>query len=335
MAAEMAEQPAVLAGLLHRREDLVAGARAVLPERLNGIVLVARGSSDHAAVYGRYVLEAAAGRPPAMAAPSLHTLYQVPVDAEGYLAVGVSQSGETPEIVAVTERLRAAGAVTVAVTNAPSSSLAERADVAIDLQAGEEHAVPATKTFTAQLAAFAFLAEALGQAPWSPQDWEAIPEAVEAVLADGSPARRLAATIGDAPGLIAVGRGFLYAIALEAALKLKETASLLAEGYSAADLRHGPIAVVEREFPVLAFHVPGPAEPDMLDLVGVLEQRGARVFRVVPGDGADLPVPSGLAEPLAPIVAVVRAQQLSESLARVRGLDPDAPAGLTKVTPTK
>lgn len=332
MAAEMDEQPAVLARLIERREDIVALVRRHLPDPLRGLVLVARGSSDHAAVYGRYVMEYAAGLPVALAAPSLHTLYGARVDYRGYLAVAISQSGRTPEIVTVLEQLKRAGAAGVAVTNETASPLADAADAVIDLEAGEERAVPATKTFTAQLAAFAFLAEALVPAPWEPDAWPLVPEAVAAVLANRAPAEKVAAAVGNSRGLIAVGRGFLFGIALETALKLKETSSILAQGYSAADLRHGPIAVIEQAFPVIAFVLPGPAQRDMEDLGRLLVARGAQLFRV--GPGGELPVPSNLPEALAAFPATVRAQQVAHALALHRGLDPDRPEGLTKVTPT-
>lgn len=334
MAAEMAEQPEVVAALARRREELIRAVRATLPGPPAGIVLIARGSSDHAAVYGRYVLEVASRRPVALAAPSLHTLYRATVDYEGYLAVAVSQSGQTPEIVTVLERAASGGARTVAITNDGASPLARAADATIELGAGKERAVPATKTFTAQVAAFAILAEALGHVPWTGHDWEALPGSIRRVLGDEEPPSLVARAIGDAAGLLTVGRGYLFSIALEAALKLKETTGILAQGYSAADLRHGAIAVVERGFPVLAFTARGPAEQDMAALVGELETRGAKVFQVAE-EGGNLPVASGIAEPLQAIPMAVRGQQVAHALARHRGLDPDAPPGLSKVTMTR
>ncbi len=334
MATEMREQPSVLAALAARRSEIAEHVRAVRPHPLHGTVLVARGSSDHAATYGRYLLEPATGRPVALAAPSLHTLYSAPVDYSGFLVVAVSQSGRTPEIATVVERLSAAGARTLAITNDADSPLATAADAAVELRAGIEQAVPATKTFTAQALAFAILAEALGPVPWSEDHWARLPEALETVLADPEPAERAAAAIGDAPGLITVARGYCYPMALEAALKLKETAELLAEGYSAADLRHGPTAVVSANFPVLAMGTSGPAASDLADLVSDLRERGAAVLEIADRPDAELPIPAGLAEPLAAIVTVVRAQQVALALARHRGLDPDAPRGLSKVTPT-
>lgn len=335
MAAEMAEQPNVLSGMIRRRRALVDELRAAIPSGPVGIILVARGSSDHAAIYGRYVLEIASGLPVALAAPSLHTLYGSRPRCEGYLAVGVSQSGRTPEIVTVLERLVQGGARAVAVTNEPDSPLGSVADAVVELGAGDERAVPATKTFTAQLAAFAFLAEALGDVPWAAEDWARLPDVLGQVLEDFHPAQSVASSIGQAEGLISVGRGFMFCVALEAALKLKETTSLLAQGYSAADLRHGPVAVVERNFPVLSFAVAGPAARDMADLEQWLRAaRGARVLCVGQGADAELPLPGGVPEPLAPIPAAARAQQVSYELALLRGMNPDAPVGLTKVTPT-
>jgi glucosamine--fructose-6-phosphate aminotransferase (isomerizing) len=334
MAAEMAEQPEVLARLIARRAEILPRLREAALSRPAGVVLVARGSSDHAAVFGRYVLEAACGRPVALAAPSLQTLYGVRVDYRGYLAVAVSQSGRTPEIVAVLRAAREAGARTVAITNDAESPLARVAEAVVDLGAGEERAVPATKTFTAQVAAFAILAEALGRVPWSEEEWDRLPALVEEVLSDPEPGRAVASAIGDAPGLITVGRGYLYAIALEAALKLKETAGIMAQGYSAADLRHGPLTVVELGLPVVCFVARGPAEADMNGLIGTLRGREARVFLVAQDPAAELPVPPGSQEPLVAIPMAVRAQQVAHALALRRGLDPDAPPGLSKITLT-
>ena len=335
MAMEMAQQPDVLSGLSGRRPALIRELRAAIPSDTKGIILVARGSSDHAAIFGRYILELATGLPVALAAPSLHTLYDSKPRCEGFLAVGVSQSGRTPEIVTVLERLVAGGAHAVAVTNEPVSPLGRAASVVLELGAGDERAVPATKTFTAQLVAFAIIAEALGTVPWGDRDWATLPAIVQAMMDDPHQAAVVADEIGDSGGLLTVGRGFMFPVALEAALKLKETTSLLAEGYSAADLRHGPFAVVQRGFPVLSFSVAGPAGRDIDDLTRLLkEERGAHMLRVSDCADADLALPGDLPEPLATIPAAVRAQQVAYELALCRGLNPDAPVGLTKVTPT-
>jgi glutamine---fructose-6-phosphate transaminase (isomerizing) len=331
MAADMAAQPAVLRGLAERRAEIVGLLRRPRPA---GVVIVARGSSDYAAIFGRYLLEAATGRPVALAAASLQTLYGVEPQLDGWLAVGISQSGRTPEITTVLERYRLAGARIVAVTNDPESPLAAAASASIPLGAGEEAAVPATKTFTAQLAAVALLAEALGPVPWGDRDWQRLPGLLEDVLSDAAPAERAAAALGDAQELVAVGRGYLMCVALEAALKLREATGIRAEGWSAADFRHGPVTVARDDLPLLAVTASGPAAADVEELAAELERAGTPVLRMADRSDAELPYPGGLGEPLCALPAAVRAQQLALAVARLRGLDPDEPPGLRKVTPT-
>ena len=332
MAREMREQPEVLARLAQARRSAGEELRAVVPAP-RGIVLVARGSSDFAAVFGRYALEAALRVPVALAAPSLVTRYGVRPNLDGWLAVGVSQSGRTPEIVDVLGEYRQGGATTVAITNDPDAPLALGAHTVLALRAGVEEAVPATKTFTATVAAFAVLAEALGDAPWTAAAWDALPEAVEAVLNDAEPAAAAGAQLANASGLITVSRGYHYAVALEAALKIKETTSMLALGYSTADFLHGPIAVLERDLPVLTVRGAGPATDDLDALEARVTDRGRHLLRIGPGD-CDLPAGAGVDEALSTIPAVVRAQQLARETALALGLDPDRPEGLAKVTAT-
>ena len=333
MGAEMAEQPRVLAGLIERADAIAELVRVVAPEPLAGIAIVARGSSDHASVVGRYLLELACGRPVSSVAPSLHTLYAVRADYRGQLVIAASQSGRTPEIVEVLRRLRAAGGAGLGVTNDAASELVEASDAAIALEAGEELAVPATKTVTAQMLAFALLARGLGEVPFGDADLAGLPDATAAVLEDVEPARVAAAALAQEDRLVVTGRGLLYGAALETALKLQETTGIAADGLSSADLRHGPIAIVEPGFHAIALSAPGPAAADIADLVGLLRERGARVLTVSQESNADLPIPT-VTEALAPILAVVRAQQVARELALLRDRDPDAPAGLRKVTPT-
>ena len=334
MAREMAEQPGGLRQLIARFDVIVDRVREAVPVPLNGVTMVARGSSDHAAVYGRYLLEAATGKPVSLAAPSLHTLYGVDVDYSGQLVVAVSQSGATPEIVRTLHALQDGGGRGLAITNDPDSRLARTAHEAIALEMREELAVPATKTVTGQFAAFAIIASALGRAPFSRSDLNAVPDWVQAVLDDPGPAGVAADTLLGASQLIVVARGYLFAAALETALKIKETCALLADGYSAADLRHGPIAAVTRGLPVIAMCASGPALSDVMSLVEDLRAREVNVLVVGDGEGTDVPIPAFVPEPLAPIVAVVRGQQLAYELALRLGYDPDSPQGLTKVTAT-
>src|SRR3954469_18194175 len=192
MAAEMAEQPERLSGLVGRWDGAVAQVRALAWPQLAGTVIVARGSSDHAGAYGRYLLELVSGRPVAMAAPSLHTLYGARVDYHGFLAVAVSQSGRTPEILTTLERMQAAAAAGLAITNDASSPLHRAAQAALDLAAGTERAVPATKTVTATMTAFAMVAAALGPAPFTVDHARELPGWVAEVLADPEPAEDVA-----------------------------------------------------------------------------------------------------------------------------------------------
>lgn len=320
MRREMGEQPEVLARLLSRRIPVEFESPA-------GVIIVARGSSDHAAVYGRYLLELATGRPVALAAPSLFTRYGARTDASGWLVVGVSQSGATPEIVDVVERLRATGGRAIAITNNEDSPLAAAAEAVLALEAGEEKAVPATKTFTAQMAAFAVLAASLGEVPWADGDLALVPDAVAGVLADPDGMGALADRWAGIDQLVVTARGWMFSAALETALKVRETALVSAQGFSVADFLHGPIAAVDPGAAVLALRAEGPAAADVDQAVSALEQRGADI-QLMPAIG-------GLPEALAPIAASVRGQQLALELALRKGLDPDAPRGLNKVTITR
>jgi glucosamine--fructose-6-phosphate aminotransferase (isomerizing) len=328
MESDMREQPEVL-------RALIATPPLELGPPPHAIVIVARGSSDYAAIFGRYLLEAATGRPVALAAPSLQTLYGVEPRLDGWLAVGISQSGRTPEIRTVLDAYARAGARTLAITNDRDSPLAQSADWSLALAAGEERAVPATKTFTAQLAALALVAETFGPVPWVEADWQRVPPAVEGVLADFEAAERAAMRLDGADQLVALGRGYLMPVALEAALKLREAARLRAEGWSAADFRHGPVTVAGAGLPVLAVSAAGPAAADVEELAREVAAGGAVVLRLADDPSADLAYPGDLAEPLRALPATIRAQQLALAVARRRGLDPDSPPGLRKVTPTR
>jgi glucosamine--fructose-6-phosphate aminotransferase (isomerizing) len=331
MEQDMAAQPAVLAAMAGRRDGIIESLAGPAPA---GIVIVARGSSDYAGIFGRYLLEAATGLPVALAAPSMQTLYGVRPRVDGWLAIGVSQSGRTPEIATVLERYREGGARAVAVTNEPDSPLARGASVHVSLGAGVEQAVPATKTFTAQLAAMALMAEALGAVPLGAADWDRLPGVVSELLGDAAPAERVAAQLQRMDELACVGRGYLMCVALEAALKLREAAGLRAEGWSAADFRHGPLTVAGPALPTLAVSATGPAAADVAELAEQLTGSGTPVLTLSDDPGASIPFPNGLPEPLAAIPATVRAQQLALALARRRGVDPDRPPGLAKVTRT-
>ncbi len=325
MAAEMAAQPEVLARVKARAPADTRAVRAVLPRPLAGIVFLARGSSDNAAVFGRYLAELRAGQA-GLAAPSLYTRYHATVDWRGYLVVALSQSGVTPEIISTCRAIRAGGAVVLGITNEPRSPLADAVDLVLSTDAGPERAVPATKTVTAQLAVLATVTSALRAAPVPDGTLDGLAGAVTAVLADPGPVRQLADRWRDLDRLVVAGRGLAYAAALETALKVKETTGILAEGISTADLLHGPIAAVYAGAPVLLVDGGGPADTDLAELRALLDSRQAR--------SASLPVPPGLPEAVHVIAAITRGQQLAYELARARGVNPDAPAHLSKVTAT-
>jgi len=340
MASEIAEQPEAVARTLQALRPLrgevrrlAAGARLV--------TFIARGSSDNAATYGRYLCEIHAGRPASLAAPSVATHYRARMDLHGVLAVALSQSGETAEIVQTLRWARERGARTLAVTNGAASSLAGVADLALVTQAGPELAVPATKTYAAQLAALTELGAALGpEDPAFDAAQDRVPAAIESMLASAPVAGAIAGELTGISSLVVSGRGFTYSTALELALKVKETCLLPAIGMSHADLEHGPIAVVGGGTPALLVAPPGgPVLPGITALAGLVAARGSRAYGIG-GDRAFaaactavLPGPD-LPEPLAPLALVVPGQLMVEALARCLGLDPDRPRGLTKVTQT-
>jgi glutamine---fructose-6-phosphate transaminase (isomerizing) len=330
MRREIDEQPdAVAATLAAVAEPVAALAGEVRRREIDLVVLVARGTSDNAATYARYLLEARCGLVASLAAPSLYTAYRAPVDLRRALVIGVSQSGETPEIAASIAYAAQRGALTAALTNGRNSRLAASAAHVLATAAGDEQSVAATKTYTCQLAVIAALARALGASGLERLD--AVSEDMAATLAaSAEPASAAAERLREAMSAVCLARGFAFTVALEAALKLKETTGIWAEGFSTADLRHGPKAAVAG-FPVIAFHGGGPLAGDVAELEAELEARGEAVISV--GETGLLPaiVPS---EELSPLTLVLPAQILAERLARLRGRDPDRPPGLTKVTPT-
>ena len=365
MRVEIGEQPEALRRTFAALLPL-AGDLAVLARETTQVLFIARGSSDNAAVYGQYLCSARGGRLASLASPSLATVYGADLDLRGVLAVAVSQSGATGEIVATLDWARRAGARAVAVTNVAGSPLTEVAEVALVTQAGEELAVPATKTYTTQLAAMAVLALALGTTRPEPgpgpaggtrprvgagpaggarngigaEELEQVPDAVAAMLEVAPAAEALAERLTYAGTLVVSGRGYAYSTALELALKLKESCYVTAVGLSYADLVHGPIAIVDEQTPaLLVAAADGPILPEMTALARRIAGTGAHVY----GIGGDrefaaacrtvLPAPS-LPEHLAPFALAVPGQLLAEALARAKGIDPDAPRGLNKVTQT-
>lgn len=336
---EIAEQPEVVARLLDREAERVARIAAALPP-FSYALIAARGTSDHAATYASYAWAALAGIPVALATPSLHTLYQAPPRLRDALVVGISQSGQSPDIVAVVEEGRRQGRPTLAITNDANSPLAAAADHVIELHAGAERSVAATKTYTAQLAVMAMLAVIWGGDQARAAELADLPEALAATLAGAAGVAARAERYRYMQHCVVLGRGYNYATAFELALKLKELTYVMADAYSSADFRHGPFATVSEGLPAILAMPTGATYADMRELAADLRARGAELL-VISDDQAALdlattpmPLPAGLPEWLSPVAAILPGQLFALHLTLARGLDPDQPRGLSKVTKT-
>lgn len=346
MAADIAEQPAGYARLLEPSyaKPIARVAAAIAQRRPRHVVFTARGTSDHAALYAAYLTEIRLGVPAGLASPSVMTVFGARPDYSDALVVGVSQSGGSPDLAEVLRVARASGALTVAVTNNPSSPLAEAAELCVDVAAGPERAVAATKTYTAELLALHLLIEGVrtgtGQLPAEElAALAALPELAERTLADPTPVE-LAPRYRFADRMVTTGRGYAYPTAREAALKLMETSYLPALAFSGADLLHGPLAMADPDVPVLAVVGTGPGGEAMREVLVRLGERGADLLVLGPSGagpnvtGCRLPVPE-VDERYAPLLDILPLQRLALALAKLRGQDPDAPRGLRKVTATR
>jgi glucosamine--fructose-6-phosphate aminotransferase (isomerizing) len=343
LEAEQAEQPEALARLLDREgERVLALGRELAAGDPRLVVLAARGSSDNAARYAQYLLGVHNRLPVALAAPSLDSVYRRPPLLHDALVVGVSQSGASPDILAVLEDARAQGLPTVALTNSPDSPLGRAAEHVVPLHAGQERAVAATKTYVNALGALALLSAGLEGDPGRLDALRRVPAALAAAIEAGRAGARAAAEpLAAAAACAVVGRGFNYATAFEVALKVTELSGILAAPFSGADLLHGPIGAVDRGFPVVLVAPSGPALASLAEAARALRERGAVLVTVADDPGvlaaadAAIALPPGLPEWLSPLVAVAPGQALAVELARRRGRDLDHPAGLRKITTTR
>ena len=347
LRGEIDEQPAVVERLLGVGAPQVERiADAVAPRIAAGdldlVVIAARGTSDHAAIYGQYRFGVDLQLPVALAAPSLGSLYGAEPRLDRAFVIGISQSGRSPDVVGVVAAARQQGAATAAITNTPGSDLAGAAEHSLDLGAGDERAVAATKTYTASLTAIAMLVSAVAarlgrDTDAGPDALAAIPAALSDALAPARDAEAVAVArrLAGSDRVIVVGRGFEYATAREIALKLKELARVSADPYSSADFMHGPLALVEPGLPVLVLAPSGRAAADADALLTRLGELGAAPIVVSDRDGAALTLPAGIPDSLLPIVSIVPGQLVAVHAAIARGIDPDSPRWISKVTLTR
>jgi glucosamine--fructose-6-phosphate aminotransferase (isomerizing) len=340
---EILEQPAAAARVLGLRRAGFDRIAAVLARRRPTFVLIAaRGSSDHAALFAQYLFAIRNALPVGLATPSAFTFYGARPRLAGSLVVGISQSGRSPDIVAVLDEAAAQGALTLAITNDGSSPLARAAQEVVELHAGAERATAATKTYTAELLTVALLSCALDAASGDEaRDLAGVPTWMEQALTVERKAERVAAGHADVTRCIVLGRGYEYATAREWALKLQELAQVLAVPYSAADFAHGPLALAEANLPVLAVAPAGAPLDAQIELLRSLRERhGARLLVVSDSPDAlgldeGLPLPAGVAGWLSPLVSIIPAQLYAYHLARAKGLNTERPRTITKVTKTR
>jgi len=340
---EILEQPEVAARFIRRAPEVVGPfAESIRARGVDHVVIAARGTSDHAAIYAQYVLGVRHNLSVGLGTPSVISLYGAHPRLDRSLVVGISQSGASPDVVAVIEAGRRQGAPTLAITNDPSSPLAVAAEACIDLGAGAELAVAATKTYTTELLAIAALSAALTGDPADAAALVAIPDAMAQAIGLEPSIESMAADQADADRLLVLARGYEYATAREWALKLKELARVFADPYSAADFEHGPLALLEPGVPVLATVRPGPTLAPMVALLERLREDLDAAIAVVSDQPSALELarwPFALApgtpEWLGPIVSIVVGQLHALHLTHARGLDPEQPRNLSKVTRTR
>ncbi|UAL11148.1 SIS domain-containing protein [Caulobacter segnis] len=335
MFLEAGEASSVAAALLAANAERVAALAARLRETPPRVVVTcARGSSDHAATFARYLIETRAGVLTSSAGLSVSSVYDASPNLEGALVLAISQSGKSPDLLAAVKAAKAAGGYAVALVNVEDSPLAQRADAVIPLHAGPELSVAATKSYIAALVAITQLIAAWTQDEALEAALETLPALLtQAWRLDWSPAVE---RLTSASNLYVLGRGVGFAVALEAALKFKETCGLHAEAFSAAEVLHGPMALVKDGFPALVFAQNDESRASVDAMAKGLSERGADVLLAAPGDEAGVPtLPAVSAHPvLEPILMIQSFYRMANALSVARGYDPDSPPHLNKVTET-
>lgn len=341
--SEIAEQPERIKSLLSSQKKFVEGIAAAIQKRdIQYVFLAARGTSDNAGRYANYLLGAFNGLPLALATPSLFTYYKQPPKLKNALVIGISQSGQSPDIVSVLEEGRKQGRATLAITNDSKSPLAQSADYVIDIQAGEEKAVAATKTYTTELMSIAMLSAALSGNKKHWEDLGKVAGWMKETLKQDKVVAQVAQRYRYMDQAVVLGRGFNYATAFEWALKLKELAYVNAEPYSSADFQHGPIAMLERGFPVLAAAPKGRVFVSMYGMLKRLRRELSAELVVISNDRkalslASLPltIPDDAPEWLSPLVCILPAQLFAYHLTQAKGYNTEHPRSIRKVTETR
>lgn len=339
---EIFEQPEVSERLLKDgREQIESIARKISEQGIKYIFLTARGTSDNAGLYAKYLFGIHNGIPVAQAAPSIFGIYKKEVNLSGSMVMGISQSGMSPDIIGVLDAGRKQSAMTLTITNAPDSPLAHAADEVIDIRAGVEKAVAATKSYTAQLLSIAMLSTALAGDDQRWDELQLLPGYMREVLALEPRISQAVMRYYYMEKCVVLGRGYNYATTFEWALKLKELTYISAEPYSSADFMHGPIAVVNRHFPVMVIMPHGAVYPEMLNVVERLKMQHQASLLIISNQAeaeawADvfLKLPEDMPEWISPIGSIIAAQLFCYHLTRIRKIDTESPRGLTKVTKT-
>ncbi|HEY3280973.1 MAG TPA: SIS domain-containing protein [Armatimonadota bacterium] len=343
MISEIREQPVALARMLEAEGERVwALAERWRENPPRYLSFAARGTSDHAAIYAKYLFETTTGIPVMLAAPSINSIYQAPLKVDGGLFVGISQSGEAADVIAVLEHARKGGADTLALTNVPDSPLVGAAEFAVGLHANREYAVAATKTFTNTLGALLLLASAIAGSKTLLEYLQRLPALISQVLASEDSIRRCVERFRYLEECVVLGRGYNLSIALELALKLRETSYIRAQPFASPDFLHGPIAVIERGYPVIAIANQGAALKTVLEVMEETQRRGAEVVAIGNApealDMATIAIPTNpeeeVPEVISPFPSIVAGQILAQAVAVIKGNDPDSPRGLHKVTVT-
>jgi glucosamine--fructose-6-phosphate aminotransferase (isomerizing) len=338
--SEISEQPAIIQRLLDSESDHIAKIASGLKNKFKYIVIAARGTSDNAARYAQYVLGAYNHYQVALATPSLYTVYKAPPNLKEALVIGVSQSGQSPDIVSVLASAKEQGCPTICITNDTKSPLAKTCEFVISQHTGHEKAVAATKTYTSSLAAFALLSLSFDKNIKREKELKSLPEKLTGIISSACKVIKTTERYRYIEHCVVIGRGFNYSTAFEIALKVKELTRVVSVPYSSADFSHGPIATVHSGFPVIVVAPSGEMYPHIHEFIDKLIGMGAEIIsisdkkEIILKSNLGFAMPSGISEWLSPIAYILPGQLFARQLAIEKGLNTDKPEGLTKITET-